>query len=266
MVMKKYFNDVVALIKLIFYGKRGEPFNIGKKIIRYVPGTRPTKFKYINSNDITVRNDVKQMRFFIDNIKVGDFVLDIGGHVGQYAVLFAALVSETGKVVTFEPDNAAKKILYKNLQLNNITEHVIVEDIALSDVNGVHSFFSRGGDSMSSLVRSGLGSNASLLDVQEHSVTTMKLDDYLKTRKMGFPDWIKLDTEGAEISILKGAQEVLKSKTIILCELHPYAWEEFGVTYSDLLDMVKRFGKNIKYLDESLKLEDGPHYGTVIIS
>ncbi len=119
---------------------------------------------------------------------------------------------------------------------------------------------------MSSLVRSGLGSNGSLLDVQEHSVTTMKLDDYLKTREMGFPDWIKLDTEGAEISILKGAQEVLKSKTIILCELHPYAWEEFGVTYSDLLDIVKRFGKNIKYLDESLKLEDGPHYGTVIIS
>lgn len=264
--MKKIYNDVVTLIKKIIYGKRGEPFYVGNKTLYYAPGTRPIKFKYINSTDITVRNDVKQMKYFIDNIKPGDFVLDIGGHVGQYAVLFAALVSETGKVVTFEPDNTAKKILYENLRKNNFTDRVSVEDIALSDANGTHSFFSRGGDSMSSLVRSGLGSNALLSDVQEYSITTMKLDDYLSTRGMGFPDWIKLDTEGAEINILKGAQEVLRSKAIIACELHPYAWEEFGTNYSDLLSIIKQFGRKILYLDESLKLEDGPHYGTVIIS
>jgi hypothetical protein len=119
---------------------------------------------------------------------------------------------------------------------------------------------------MSSLVKSGLGDNAFLSDVQEHSVATMKLDDYLSTRGMGFPDWIKLDTEGSEINILKGAQEVLRSKAIIACELHPYAWEEFGTNFSELLSIIKQFGRKILYLDESLKLEDGPHYGTVIIS
>jgi len=263
--MNNYYNTVVIYIKKFIYGKRGEPFYFDNETIYYIPGTRPVRFKYANSTDVTIRNDIRQMKYFIDNVKPGDFVLDIGGHVGQYAVLFAALVTETGKIVTFEPDKTAKILLYENIRINNFIARVSVEDIALSDANGTHSFFSRGGDSMSSLVKSGLGSNASASDVQKYSVKTMKLDDYLATRGIGFPDWIKLDTEGAEISILKGAKEVLKSKAIILCELHPYAWEEFGTKYDDLVSIVKQFGKKIKYLDESLKLEDGPHYGTVII-
>jgi FkbM family methyltransferase len=264
--MNAFNNELIVYIKRFIYGKHGEPFHIGNNTVYYIPGTRPTRFKYANSADITIRNDIKQMKYFIENIKPSDFVLDIGGHVGQYAVIFAALVTETGKIVTFEPDNMARKILYANLRINNFMERVCVEDIALSETNGVHSFFSRGGDSMSSLVKSGLGSNASASDVKKYSVKTMKLDDYLGIRGLTIPDWIKIDTEGAEISILKGAKKILKSNAKIICELHPYAWEEFGTSYIELLSIVKQFGKNIKYLDESLKLEDGPHYGAVIIS
>lgn len=265
-MVKKYFNDGVTLIKKVIFAKRGEPFKVGNKTLHFTPGTRPTKFKYVNSVDITVRNDVKQMKYFIDNVKPGCLVLDIGGHVGQYAVLFSALVTEAGKVVTFEPDNAAKEILCQNLKLNDFTDNVLVESVALSNSNGTHSFFSRGGDSMSSLVKSGLGSNASLSDVQEHSVITIRLDDYLLANDLGYPDWIKLDTEGAEINILKGAQDVLKQKTIIICELHPYAWDEFGTNYDELLSIINQSGRKMRYLDESLSLDSGPHYGTVIIS
>lgn len=263
--MQKLYNDGVTFIKKLIYGKRGEPFPVGNKTLLYLPGTRPTKFKYIDSADITVRNDVKQMKYFVDMVKKSNFVLDVGGHVGQYAVLFASLVGRSGKVVTFEPDIAAIKVLHQNLQLNGFTDKVTVENIALSDSNGTHTFFSMGGDSMSSLVRSGLGSNATSSDVQEYSIRTMKMDDYLSANGLGFPDWIKLDTEGAEINILKGAQDVLKSKAVILCELHPYAWAEFGTSYSDLLSIVKQSGRKMRYLDGSLKFEDGPHYGTVII-
>lgn len=264
-MLRKFSNDGIILIKKFIYSKRGEPFVAGNRTLHYVPGTRPTKFKYVDSADITIRNDVIQMKYFVDMVKQSDFVLDVGGHVGQYAVLFASLAS-SGKVVSFEPDIAARKVLHRNLELNGFTGNVTVENVALSDINGTHIFFSMGGDSMSSLVKSGLGSNASSADIQEHNVTTMKMDDYLSVNGLSFPDWIKLDTEGAEINILKGAREVLKSKATILCELHPYAWEEFGTSYSDLLSIIKQSGRKMRYLDESLRLEDGPHYGTVLIS
>lgn len=256
----------VAWLKRKFYGRRGEPFAVGSYRLRFVPGTRPVRALYRDSDDITVRNDARQLEFFSERVRQGDFVLDIGGHVGQYAVIFAALVGEAGRVISFEPDNMARVVLHRNIALNNYAGRVTVEELALSDTTGTQTFFSRGGDSMSSLARSGLGTNAHAHDVVEQSVKTERLDDYLTSRRLWCPNWIKLDTEGAEIAILRGAREVLRSGVCIMCELHPYAWQEFGTTFNELLQIVRECGRTIRYLDESLRIEDGPVYGAAIIS
>jgi FkbM family methyltransferase len=259
------FQGSVIAAKRLWYRERGEPIQYGPHKLRYLPGTRPVRLKYVNSPDVTVRNDVMQINFFLDNVKSGDFVLDIGGHFGQYAVLLGLLVSDSGRVISFEPDPKAREILRANLQLNTLGDRVEMESLALFDQEGEHKFFSRGADSMSSLARSGLGKNASSRDVVEHTVVTVRLDDYLAKRDLGLPSWIKLDTEGAEINILKGASETLKSGSIIVCELHPYAWEEFGTSFDELLRLVTNAGKTIEYLDPSMRIQDGPFYGAVII-
>lgn len=251
--------------KKLWYRNRGERIEYGGHKLRYVPGTRPVRLKYSNSPDVVVRNDVKQMQFVIERIQSGEFVLDIGGNVGQYAILFGALVAPSGKVISFEPDQSHRKLLLENVKLNDFTDRIIVEDFALSDMNGTHSFFSRANDQMCSLVRSGLGTNAESADVKEEIVRTIRLDDYLSMRKLKSPDWVKLDTEGAEINILRGARELLKSAAIIICELHPYAWAEFDTSYDELLSIIKECGRNIKYLDESCKIENGPMHGAAII-
>ena len=181
-------------------------------------------------------------------------------------MLFGALTSPSGRVVTFEPDPAAREILQQNLKLNGFTDRVQVEAQALFDRSGEHRFFSKGADSMSSLVRSGLGANATSPEVVEYFVKTMRLDDYLMERKTGMPSCIKLDTEGAEINILKGASDVLRSRATIICELHPYAWQEFGTSFEDLLGIVRESERSIEYLDKSLRIEDGAYYGAVIIN
>jgi len=256
----------VLAAKRLWHGRRGEPIRLGPHLLRYEPGTRPVRLKYVEHPDPTTRNDARQLKYFLDRVCPSDFVLDIGGHKGQYAVLFGALVGRAGRVVTFEPDEAARSALKRNLARNALSRRVRVEEIALSDTGGTHAFFSRGGDSMSSLARSGLGSNAHSEDVAEQVVRTMRLDDYLTSHQMGFPRWIKLDTEGAEVSILRGAREVLKSGATIVCELHPYVWDEFGTSFEELLQIVHECGRSIKYLDESHKIEDGALYGAAIIS
>lgn len=118
---------------------------------------------------------------------------------------------------------------------------------------------------MSSLARSGLGRNAFASDVLEYSVKTARLDDYLASRNLGCPAFIKIDTEGAEINILRGALKLLRSDTTIICELHPYAWDEFSTSFEELLLLVRESGKTIEYLDPAMRIQDGPYYGATII-
>jgi FkbM family methyltransferase len=260
------FHRTVTSAKKLWYGDRGEPIRYGRHTLRYVPGTRPVRLKYLNSPDITISNDVRQIIFFLQNIQSGDFVLDVGGHYGQYAALFASLVSESGRVITFEPDPAARELLHDNLVLNGCTDRVEIESLALFDRDGEHCFFSHGADSMSSLMRSGLGSNASSPRVNEFSVPTTRLDEYLARKNLGSPQWVKLDTEGAEINILRGARQLLRSGATIVCELHPYAWPEFGTSFAELLRLVQDCGRKIEYLDKSLDIEEGAVYGSAIIT
>ncbi len=259
------FHRSVIAAKRLWYRERGEPIQYGTHKLRYVSGTRPVRLKYIDSPDVIVRNDATQINFFLERVKPGDFVLDIGGHVGQYAVFFGSLVSDSGRVISFEPDPRARETLIANLELNNFTNRVNVEALALFDQEGTHTFFSKGADSMSSLARSGLGENALSPDVSEYSVATMRLDDYLSRNSLGQPQWVKLDTEGAEINILKGATALLESDATIVCELHPYAWAEFGTSFEELMSLLTDAGRTVEYLDPAMRIQDGAFYGSVII-
>jgi FkbM family methyltransferase len=265
LLTKTRWHQAVINAKEFWYGKKGEPIQYGRHRLRYIPGTRPVRLSYVDSPDVIVRNDARQLQFFVEKVRSGDFVLDIGGNVGQYAVLFASLVGSAGKVVTFEPDPSHREILRRNLALNRFDSMVRVEALALSDSRGSHLFFSRK-DQMSSLVKSGLGTNAASPDVFEHVVETERLDDYLETNGLGFPQWVKLDTEGAEINILRGAQKLLNSKATIVCELHPYTWDEFETSYEELVTLIKASDRKMNYLDEQYRIEDGPRHATVIIS
>jgi FkbM family methyltransferase len=259
------FQTSVSKAKQLWYGGRGEPIRYGRHALRYVPGTRPVRLKYLDSPNAVVRNDALQIAFFLNHVKPSNLVLDIGGHFGQYAVLLASLVSNSGRVITFEPDRNAKPTLSRNLDLNGFSERVEIQSLALFDLDGEHTFFSNGTDSMSSLARSGLGKNAHAPEVVQYRVKTVRLDDFLASRELPCPTYVKLDTEGAEINILRGAKKLLRSETTIVCELHPYAWEEFGTSFDELLKLVSDSGKTIEYLDPSMRIQEGAYYGAAII-
>jgi len=254
---------ITAGKKIVYWG-RGEPIQYGTHTLHYVPGTRPPKFKYLETGDPTTRNELRQIDFLLQRVKAGDVALDVGAHVGQYAVLLGALTGPTGHVSSFEPDPIARSVLERNIALNNFGDRVSVETVALSDENGSHTFFSLGGNSMSSLARTGLGTAAHSDEVREYNVQTMRMDDFLAARGLS-PAWIKIDTEGAEVLILRGATKTLKSARGILCEIHPYAWSEFGSTFDELLTLVNASGRRIRYLDPAVSVGDGPVYGTMVI-
>ena len=83
------------------------------------------------------------------------------------------------------------------------------------------------------------------------------------SRALPMPRLVKIDVEGAEIKVLKGARCLLAGDADVLCELHPYAWPELGDFLDELKTLARESGRRIRYLDRAEDLGDKAIYGIV---
>lgn len=133
-------------------------------------------------------------------IAPGSVVYDVGAHVGFYTLLFSELVGPAGQVVAFEPNPRNVAYLKKHLEINGITNARVVE-AAASDFTGMAAFAD---DSTSFTGR--LSSRGSL------EVSAVTLDEFVQCEDAPKPDYIKIDVEGAELSVLHGARGLLTGR------------------------------------------------------
>lgn len=143
--------------------------------------------------------------------------VDVGAHVGSFTLLASLMVGKEGKVIAIEPETKNFNQLIKNLKLNKI-ENVITKNIALSDINGKEDFFIDKGSCCHSFFRQ----DSSIDKIQVESKT---LDTLLAELNINKINILKIDTEGSELKVLKGARETLlknsKMKIIIAAEHYP---------------------------------------------
>jgi FkbM family methyltransferase len=257
-------HQLVLGLKQVLYGRRGEPYRIEGHTLRYLPGTRPVRLRYIRSRNGNARYDALQVVWLSNHLAEGDTAVDIGAHYGTYTILMAAMCGQTGHVVAFEPDPYARAVLSRNLSLNPRINRPTVEVCACSDKIGEATLFSRGGNSQSSLTRSAVEFSPEHQS-EEIRVPLVTLDSYLSERNLPEPHCVKIDAEGAEIRILKGAKQILSSNANIVCELHPYAWREFGNTLAELKDLAAAAGRRIRYLDQDTEIGEQAEYGIVLL-
>jgi FkbM family methyltransferase len=170
---------------------------------------------------------------------------------------------QTGKVICFEPDPDALKGLLVNLALNPQIKAPTIIKAACSDTNGTTSFYTQGGNSQSSLAESALPVGRPTLKIQ---VQTLRLDDWWMENSIAEPKLIKIDTEGAEVHILRGMPTILRNcRATVVCELHPFAWQEMGVSLQDLEEIVSLSGRTMRWLDGSGAVSEPVPYGTVLL-
>jgi FkbM family methyltransferase len=249
-----------SLIKRIVYSRRGEPYEVAGKVLRFAPGTRPVRLRYAASSNGVNRYDALQLKLLSEELHEGQIAFDVGAHVGAVALIMAAFCGKSGRVVAFEPDPVAKRRMDRNFDLNENVRRPEIETTAVSDVAGESRFFSDGGECNSSLVQAATG----IAETEELIVQTITIDDYV-VRSGLQPDWVKIDVEGAEIRVLRGAKTLLAGGARIICELHPYAWPAFGDTFDELRDLIATSGRRIRYLDQVHDLTGSPAYGIVLL-
>ncbi len=147
-------------------------------------------------------------------LRPGSVFFDIGANIGFFTILGARLVGTSGTVVAFEPHPENSESLRRNIELNQLSNVMVVEQ-AVSDATGDRVLDARH-TATASLVPGSARGGEGLVRVEATS-----LDAYLGLRPDLSPDVVKIDAEGHEVEIVDGMRETLRrSEPILVCEMH----------------------------------------------
>jgi FkbM family methyltransferase len=154
---------------------------------------------------------------FINMLKNGQVCFDVGANVGYFTILGSRCVGSAGKVIALEPSIRNLAYLYQHVHLNK-AENVTIISAACSDSETLTSFSSGKNCAEGYITSGGLSEPAGGETVS--LVPTVTID--VVARQLGIlPDLMKIDVEGAELSVLKGAQATIrKARPKILMEIH----------------------------------------------
>ena len=155
-----------------------------------------------------------ETEFAIEQARPGTVAIDVGANVGMFTVPLALAVGPSGRVLTIEPSPENVERLERNLDLNSL-ENVVVEPIAVGDKAGrlVLQLASDPGFHSTAEVAEPRGIEENL------TVRAETLDQVWLRAHAPAVSFIKIDTEGSEDAVLRGAEQILRAcQPVLLVE------------------------------------------------
>lgn len=164
-------------------------------------------------------------RFIQSVLRPGDTVVDVGANRGYFTVLGAVLVGATGRVVAFEPIPRAVEALRRHLAENHIEDRVTVIEAAVADTDNQTLELHIGADADTDVYASLTPSEFAvehgwLTSSRTIPVRTCTLDAWSAEQRPAHIRLVKIDVEGAEVSVVRGMATMLRtvSPDYIVCE------------------------------------------------
>jgi FkbM family methyltransferase len=177
-------------------------------------------------------------------VRDGDTALDVGANFGLYSYHLARLVGDAGRVIAIEAVPSTCRSLRRTLDLLNVDHRVELHELGASDRTGVSTFvLPRRADGS---VDAGVAwSRPPGQDDSDHTdgdvrVRMAPLDDIVGDADV---DFIKIDTEGAELFVLRGATELIaRSAPTLLLEVSPSTFARQGVGREEVEALLEASG------------------------
>ena len=143
---------------------------------------------------------------------------DIGSNIGLYSV-YAATVKNNISVVSFEPSTSNLRILSRNISINNLQKKIKIFQIPLTDKkNTFLEIFERKfgeGESHNTLDENIGFDGKKIISNNSYKLFSSSIDQLIDDKILNIPNYIKIDVDGLEHLILKGALKTLKSPDIL---------------------------------------------------
>lgn len=175
--------------------------------------------------------------FYTRHLKRNDTVFDIGANIGELTLLFSRFVGDNGKVYSFEPTPSTFERLSSIISIGN-RANVIANNFAMSDVEGTldfnmyHDHFAAFNTAATRpLAKYGVNIDEPI----NIKIPCTTIDSYCSKNGIEKIDLLKIDVEGAELQVLKGASKMFSEKRIAVCAF------EFGQTIFDMGNTVDEF-------------------------
>lgn len=196
----------------------------------------------------------RDILFLKQLVRPGEVVVDIGANLGSHAICLAHHVGVHGAVHAFEPHPVTFRRLQQNAQLNRLPQ-LQIYNVALGDTEGMVQLTSFPSDDLNRVV------SRSESEVETVPVPLEPLDSFeLFQRPISV---LKVDVEGYELFVLRGARQTLKQTAFLYFEVADAHFELFGYTTRDLLTLLHEEGwqvfrfcseKQIKRVEPNLKV------------
>jgi FkbM family methyltransferase len=151
------------------------------------------------------------LRFLSAWLRPGMNVIDVGANVGAYTLLAAKRVAPYGRVLAFEAAPQTHRFLVENIRRNGFS-NVRAELLALGDVPGLLTFTERSDFGKSSVCVN----NEVCGTIQVHAIA---LDSYCTSVSPTPIDYLKIDVEGYELAVLRGARKTLARNPAMLVQM-----------------------------------------------
>jgi len=148
---------------------------------------------------------------FLDMIDAGATVFDIGANFGYYTVMAASKVGPSGIIHSFEPNKSAYELLKTNVKTNEFEKIVFCHDSCIGETDGETDFYVSEESSFSSR---GQTERAKLME--KRKVPLRSLDSLMPELGLSKIGAIKIDVEGFEFSVLRGAREMIRNSPNLL--------------------------------------------------
>lgn len=161
----------------------------------------------VNKNDqcvcwfirLTGHWDSNEKKILEKIIKKEFNIVEVGANFGVHTLMMAKLVGEKGKIYAFEANPTVSKYLKESIKLNNLSNNITLFEKAAGDVPG-ESFLEYG------IQNIGGGHIVTSKSPSTIKTEIVRLDDVVEEQRI---DLLKIDAEGYEFNILKGAKELI---------------------------------------------------------
>ena len=181
----------------------------------------------------------------------GAVLFDVGANVGLYTLVGSRRVGATGHVYAFEPSSRERAILEQNVTRNHCDNATVIP-AAVSDRAGTGTLRIAAGQHRGQNTLAPTFAYPSVSVAREEPVSLVSLDDLWRTRTVRRPDVLKIDAEGSELHVLRGAASLLRdSMPVVMLEINDTLLEASGASRAAVEQLLTSLGYKLSRLDEA---------------
>jgi FkbM family methyltransferase len=206
---------------------------------------------FLDPNDLIGRAILRSGRWqpavwksISDGLSSGAIFFDVGAHIGYESLRASVQIGDRGKVIAFEPNPATLGQLRANISASKAT-NIIVEPIACADQEGrltLYDSTSEGNSGASSLSLSNADETGKGA-LPSYVVRARPIDDVAEELAVDRLDVMKVDVEGAEVLVLRGARKTLRRfHPKLVVEVRSFQLENMHSSVDELFSFVEGLG------------------------